>query len=169
MRETREEYFKRHSLNFGADHTFDLLEIFWHMIMAAELPGSSIYEIKETLMGPDELQQANYALRTLPKGLKFLRAVSPLESPKVMGLTGIHDPDALHHFYRVTHCPWYGKVVENEVIVVNHLWMVHYRLGLVCEKCCGYPSTLSEAIHHHGWKECQPSGEGGANESSSLA
>ena len=78
--------------------------------MATELLGSSIYEIKETWMGLDELQQANYALRALPKGLKFLRAVPPLESPKVMGLMGIHDPDALCCFYRVTHCPWCRKV-----------------------------------------------------------
>ena len=64
------------------------------MIVAADLLGSSIYEIQETWMGPHELQQANYALRTLSKGLKFLRAVPPSESPKVMALTDIHDPDA---------------------------------------------------------------------------
>ena len=56
------------------------------MIVAAELLGSSIYKIKETWTGQDELWQANYALRTLPKGLKFLRVVPPSESRKVMGL-----------------------------------------------------------------------------------
>ena len=45
--------------------------------------------------GPGKLQQANYALRALPKGLKFLRVLPPSESPKVMGLVGIHDPDTL--------------------------------------------------------------------------
>ena len=83
------------------------------MIMAAELFGSSIYEIKETWVGLDELQQANYALRTLSKGLTFLRAVPLSESPKVMSLMGIHDLDVLCHFYRVTHCPWCGKVSQN--------------------------------------------------------
>ena len=111
------------------------------MIVAAELLGSSIYKIKETWVGPDELQQANYTLRALPKGLNFLRAVPPSESPKVMGLMGIHDPDALHHFYRVTHCPWCGKVGQNEGTVINHLQRVRYRLGLVCEKCHGYLLT----------------------------
>ena len=133
-------------------------EVFWCMIMAAELFGSSIYEIKETWVGPDELQQANHALRTLPKGLKFLRAVHPSESPKVMGLIDIHDPDTLCHFYRVTHCSWCGKVGQNEGTVVNHLWTVHYRLGLVCGKCYGCPITSSEAIHCHGKKGYQPSG-----------
>ena len=167
VREMREEYFKRHCLNFSTENTHDLSEVFWQMIMATELLSSFIYEFKEVWIGPDELQQANYALRSLPKGLKFLRAVSPSESPKVMGLTGIHDLDALCHFYRVTHCPWSGKEGQNEGTVVNHLWTVHYRLGLVCKKCYGCPSTLSEAIQCHGQKDCQPSGEGGANESSS--
>ena len=110
VRETRNEYFRRHSLNFSAKNTSDLSEVVWHMIMATELLGSSIYKIKETWVGPDELWQANYAPRTLPKVLNFLRTVPPLESPKIKGLMGIHDPDALCHFYRVTHCPWCRKV-----------------------------------------------------------
>ena len=65
------------------------------MAETTKLLGLAIYEIKEVWKGLDELWQANYALRTLPKGLKFLRAVPPSESPKVMGLTGIHDLDAL--------------------------------------------------------------------------
>ena len=89
----------------------------------------------------DELQQANYALRTLLKGLKFLRVVPPLDPPKVMGLMGIHDPDALHCFNGMTHCPWCGKEGQNEGTIINHLWTVHYRLGLVCKNCYGYPST----------------------------
>ena len=98
MKEARKEYFKRHSYNFTAEGTHDLLEVFRQMAKSAELLGSAIYEIQEVWMGLDELQQANYALRSLPKGLKFLHAVSLSESPKVMGLVGIHDPDALHHF-----------------------------------------------------------------------
>ena len=82
-------------------------------------------------MGPDELKQANCALRSLPKGLKFLHVVPPSESPKVMGLVGIHDPDTLCHFSGITHCPWCGKEGQNEGTMVNHLQTVHYRLGLV--------------------------------------
>ena len=108
---------------------------------------------------------ANYALRSLPKGLKFLRAVPPSESPKVMGLVGIHDPDALHHFNGMTHCPWYEKEGQNEGIIINHLQTVHYRLSLVCDKCYNYPSTSSDTLYHHGWQNCQPSGEGGPDKS----
>ena len=100
------------------------------MATSIKLLGTSIYEIQASWMGPDELKQAKYALRSLPKGLKFLRVVLPSESPKVMALVGIHDLDALCHFSGVTHCPWCGKEGQNEGTMVNHLWMVYYRLGL---------------------------------------
>ena len=43
------------------------------MAKSAKLLGSSIYKIQEVWKGPDKLQQANYALKSLPKGLKFLQ------------------------------------------------------------------------------------------------
>ena len=141
--DSRREYFRRHCLNFSTENNCDLSDVFQQMIMATELLGSSIYKIKEVWTGLNELQQANYALRTLPKGLKFLRAVPPSESPKVIGLTGIHDPDVLCHFYGVTHCPWCRKEGQNEGTVVNHLWTVHYRLGLVCVR-----SALATCLPH---------------------
>ena len=116
------------------------------MIESASLLGSKIYEIQETWTGRCELDYTNYALKTLPKGLKFFCPMSPLESPKVMGLTNIHHPDALHHFNGVTHCLWCGKEGQNEGTVVNHLWMKHYKLVLVCKKCFCYPSVTSKAI-----------------------
>ena len=126
------------------------------MIKTTGLLGFSIYEIKEAWTEWDELQQANYMLRTLLKGLKFFRVVSPSESPKVMGLTGIHDPDTLCCFSRLTHCPWCGKEGQNEGIIVNHLWTVHYKLGLICEKCFSCPSITSEAIHCQARRTANP-------------
>ena len=135
------------------------------MATSAELLSLAIYEIKEVWDGLDELQQANYALRALPKSLKFLRAVPLLESLKVMGLMGIHNTNTLHHFSGLTHCPWCGKVGQNEGTVMNHLCTMHYRLGLVCNKCYNYMLTSSDTLCHHGWQNCQPSAEGGPNRS----
>ena len=61
-------------------------------------------KIQWSWKGPEHLRQANYIFQTQPKGLKFLRAVSAKESPKEMGLKGIHDPEALQHFSRFTYC-----------------------------------------------------------------
>ena len=141
------------------ESTHDLSEIFRQMAKSVELLGTSIYEIQASWTGPDELKQANYALRSLPKSLMFLCVVPPSESPKVMGLVGIHGPDALCHFNGVTYCPWCGKEGQKEGTVVNHLQTVHYRLGLVCNKCNDCPSTTSDTLHHHCQQNCQQSGE----------
>ena len=60
------------------DGTCNLSEIFKQMAESAKLLGISIHEIQAAWMGSDELKQANYALRSLPKGLKFLHAVPHL-------------------------------------------------------------------------------------------
>ena len=73
VREVREEYFKKHFANFTIGNTHGLSDVFWCMAQTAKLLGSAIYEIKEVWAGPYELWQANYALRTLLKGLRFLR------------------------------------------------------------------------------------------------
>ena len=139
VKEARREFFSKHSYNFIMEGTHDLSEIFKQMATSAELLGTSIYEIQVSWTGPNELKHANYALQSLPKGLKFLHTVPPSESPKVMGLVGIHDPDALHHFSGVTHCPWCGKEGQNEGSMVNHLQIVHYRLDLVCNRLSWLP------------------------------
>ena len=128
--------------------------MFKHLAIRAGLLGTSIYEMQSPWTGPEELKQANYILLSLPKGLKFLQAVPPSESPKGMGLMGIHDPDALCQFGSVTYCPWCGKEVQKEGMVVNHLWTTHYRLGLVCDRCYSCPSTTSNTLHHHDWLNC---------------
>ena len=110
-------------------------------------------------MGWCELEYTNYTLKTLPKGLKFFHPVSPSGSPKIMGLTNIHHPDALCHSNRVTHCLWCGKEGQNEGMIINYLQMTCYKLGLVCEKCFSCPLVTSEAIWHHGQMSCQQTAE----------
>ena len=122
--------------------------------MSASLLGTDIHEIEASWTGPEELKQANYTLQSLPKGLKFLRVVPTSESPKVMGLVGIHDPDALWHFARFIYCPWCGKEGQNKGTVVNHLRTTHYRLGLVCDKCQSCPSTTCNTLCLHGHHNC---------------
>ena len=66
-RKTREEYIRNHCPNFNNENTSDLTDIFQCMIETAGLLGSAIYEIQEAWTGWDELQHANYALRTLQR------------------------------------------------------------------------------------------------------
>ena len=133
------------------------LRSFKKLAQKASLLGTSIYEIQACWTGPEELKQANYTPQSLPKSLKFLRAVPTTESPKVMGLMGIHDPDALRHFASFTYCPWCGKEGQNEGTVVNHLRTMHYKLGLVCDKCYSCPTITSDTLCCHGHHNCYES------------
>ena len=155
VKEARSCFFSNHSYDFVNDGTSDLSDVFKELAKSTSLLGEAIYEIQLSWTGPEELKQANYALRSLPKGLRFLRAVPALESPKVMGLMGIHDPIALWHYAGYTYCPWYRKEGQNEGTVVNHLKTTHYRLGLVCDQCFGCPSVTSDSLCWHGCQDCQ--------------
>ena len=91
MKEARLCFFSNHSYNFVDDGTRDLSDVFKELAESAGLLEEAIYEIQLSWTRPEELKQANYTLQSLPKGLRFLRAVPTSESPKVMGLMGIHE------------------------------------------------------------------------------
>ena len=165
VKEARREFFSKYSYDFTTDSPRDLSRTFRHLAVSANLLGTSIYEIQSSWTGPEELKQANYALQSLPKGLKFLQVVPPSESPKVMELMGIHNPDALCHFSSVTYCPWGRKEGPNKGNMVNHLQTICYRLGLVCNKCYSCLSTTSDTLHHHGQHDCCQLGESIPSES----
>ena len=140
--EARLLLFSKHSYNFSQDGTRDLSKVFKKLAEKAGLLDTNIYKIQAFWTGSKELKQANYTLWSLPKGLRFLRVVPTMESPKVMGLKGF------------TYCPWCGKIVQNEGMVVNHLRTTHYKLGLVCDKCYGCPTITSDTLSHHGHHNC---------------
>ena len=158
VKEARLLYFSNHSCDWVNDGTNDHSNIFKGLAESAGLLGEAIYEIQLSWTGPEELKQANYALWFLAKGLRFLRAVPATESPKVIGLMGIHDPNALSCFTGHTYCPWCGKEGQNEGTMVNHLRTTHYRLGLVCDQCFGCPTVMSDSLHWHGHQNCQQYG-----------
>ena len=53
------------------DGTNDLSDVFRELAESAGLLEEAIYEIQLSWTGPEELKQANYALWSLPKGLRF--------------------------------------------------------------------------------------------------
>ena len=154
VREARECYFATHPWDWVQNNTDDLSDIFRKLAQSTGLLGKSIFEIQWSWDGPVHLKHSNYVLRSLPKGLKFLRAVSAKECPKIMGLKGIHDPNALWHFASYTYCPWCGKDGQNERTIINHLRTVHYKLGLLCDQCFRCPAVMSDALHCHGCNSC---------------
>ena len=100
------------------------------------------------------MKHSNYILRSLSKGLKFLRIVPAKELLNIMSLKGIHDPNVLQDFAGYTYCPWCGKDGQNEGTIINHLRTVHYKLGLVCKQCSGCPVVKLDTLHQHGCNSC---------------
>ena len=154
MKEARACYFTTHSWDWAQSNLEDLSNIFRELAQETGLMGESIFKVQQSWKGPDHLKQANYIFHSQPKGLRFLRAVSTKESPKEIGLKGIHDPEALRHFVRYTYCPWCGKYGQNEGIIINHLRTVHYKLGLIYNWCFGCPTTMADTLHRHGHITC---------------
>ena len=155
MKEARAHYFTTHSWDWIHGNTEDLSDTFKGLTQEAGLLGESIFKIQWSWKGPEHLRQANYIFQTQPKVLKFLRAVSTKESLREMGLKGIHDPKALQCFSGFTYCLWCGKRGQNEGTIVNHLRMVQYKLGLICNKCYGCPTTTLDTLHRHGCVTCK--------------
>ena len=159
VKEARREFSSKHLSNFTTDGNCDLSRTFKWLAASANLLGTSIHKIQASWTGPKELKQVSYALQSLPKGLKFLHAVPPQNLLRswdwwVYTSQMSFSPDALQCFGGVTYCPWCRKEGENEGTEVNHLQTMHYRLGLVCNRCYDCPSTTSDTFHHHGWHDC---------------
>ena len=127
--EAREMYYWENHPCFNNENPCDVMDILWNMVKSTGLLSLEIHEIRKNWTGRQELQYTNHALRTMLKDLKFFNPVSPSKSPKVMGLTRIHHPDTLCHLKGVTHCLWCGKEGQNEGSIINHLRMVHYKVG----------------------------------------
>ena len=154
IKEARSCYFANHPWDWIYGNDDNLSDIFRELAKGTDLLGKSIHEIQLSWEGQEELKQTNYSLQSLPKGLRFLREVPAMESPKIMGLKGIHNSDAFWQFVGQTYCPWCGKDGQNEGTVVNHLRTVHYRLGLVCNSCFGYPTVMLDTLCWQGCHSC---------------
>ena len=131
-------YFRTHALTFHKEDTYKLMEVFKELAEMAGLLGTEVYPVHDQWVGRKELCSAYHAVRGSAKDLHFFRTVASLESPKVIGLQGIHSPEALKQQAGLSFCPWCGKEGQNKGTIINHLCTGHYHLGLACERCLSY-------------------------------
>ena len=59
------------------------------------LMGTDIHPIEDQWQGKKELHTANHVAKGSTKTFAISQVVSPIKSPKIMGLKGIHSPEAL--------------------------------------------------------------------------
>ena len=85
IKETRSHFFSNHSYDFINDGTHDLSDIFKELARTAILLGKAIYETQLSWTRPEELKQANYALWSLPTGVKIPKGSAHLRVSKGHG------------------------------------------------------------------------------------
>ena len=145
VKHIRQTYFRAHWLVFDREVTHELTNVFKELAEMAGLLDTEIHQVQ----GKKELSTANCMARGSAKDLHYFQMVSPMESPKIMGLKGIHSPEALKHLIGLSFCPWCRKEGQNEGTMVNHLHTRHYCLRLICEQCLLYFITSSDAMWCH--------------------
>ena len=142
-------YHKAHKVIFKQIGSYDLTIVLWKMAQDTNLLNSKIHEVQEVWTGQRGFKAANYAMQTSPKGIQFFRVVSLNKSLNIMGLKGVHSPEALHQWGSCSFCHWCRKEGQNEATVMNHLRTMHYHLGLVCALSMDFFSTSVDTMMQH--------------------
>ena len=142
-------YYKAHQPNFEQEEGYDLPSTFWQMATSTNLLGTEIHEVQESWDGRKDLPAANQSAKSSHKDIHFFRVVAPTELLKIMDLKGIHSPKALLWQSSLTFCLWCGKEGQNEGTIVNHMWTMHYYLGLIRACCLEYFTRSTDTMHQH--------------------
>ena len=96
------------------------------------LTDAEIHLVQDQWQGKKELQATNYMVRGSAKDLHYFQIVPPLESPKIMGLKGIHSPRLSSIKPVSCSASGVGKEGQNEGSIVNNLctWALPHWAGL---------------------------------------
>ena len=84
----RQTYFRAHLPVFHKEDTHDLADVFGEMAKMMGLMGTEIHPIQDQWQGKKELLMANHMAKGPTKNLCYFCVVSPIESPKILGLKG---------------------------------------------------------------------------------
>ena len=91
----RQTYYMTHRAKFAQEGSFDLTSVFWEMAWETNLLNFEIYEKQEAWTGWWGLRVTNYTAKASQRDIQFFHVVMPTTLPNIMGLKGIHSPEAL--------------------------------------------------------------------------
>ena len=101
--------------------SYDLMLVFWEMAASTGLLDSDVHKVQEEWSGQKDLWATHQAVKSSLKGIHFFQLVPQTKLPKIMGLKGIHSPEALKQWAGLSFCPWCEKEGQNKGMVVNNL------------------------------------------------
>ena len=140
---------------FTQKGSYHLMSVFWEMATSTGLLDSDVHKVQDEWTGQKDLQVTCQVAKSSLKGIHFFWVVPPTESPKSMGLKGIHSPKALKQWAGLSFCPWCKKEGLNKGTMVNHLCTMHYHLGLICALCQDFFTKSADTIRWHA-SSCEP-------------
>ena len=146
---TRQNYFKMHSPEFDHEGSHDLSHMFWEMATSTGLLDSDVHKVLDVWTGQKDLWATHQVAKTSLKDICFFQVVAPTESPKIMGLKGIHSPKGLKQQSGLLFCTRCGKEGQNKGMVANHLRTSHYCLGIIYGWCLEYFMTSANMMCQH--------------------
>ena len=149
VRHIRQTYFRAHMPVFHKEVTHNLTNVFGEMAKMADLMDTKIHPIQDQWQGKKELHVANHMAKGSAKNFCYFQVVSSVKSPKIIGLKGIHSPEALKCQAGLSLCPWCRKEGQNKGTMVNHLCTGCYHPRLVCKRCLQHFTTSSDRMQHH--------------------
>ena len=108
-----------HHPDYDHKGSLDFSYTFKEMAISTGLMGSDVHEVQEAWTGQKDLWVTHYLAKSSPKDIHFFWVVPPYELLKIMGLRGIHSPEALRCWGGLAFCPWCGKEGQNEGMVLT--------------------------------------------------
>ena len=153
---SQKSYHPSHKGMFAQEGSYDLMSVFQEMATSAGLLDSEVHKVQDEWTGQKDLWAAHQVVKSSPKDIHYFWLVPPTESPKIMGLKGIHSPEALK---------WQAGLLllkdrQNEGMVVNDLHTVHYHLDLICTLCQDVFTTGVDTVRQYAFLLWVPNHEG---------
>ena len=107
----RQTYHQTHRAMFEQEGSYDLTSVFREMAQETSLLDVEIYKVQETWTGWQGLRAANCTTKASQRDIQFFCMVTLTKLPNIMGLNGIHSPEALHWWQWLLLLPlvWKGK------------------------------------------------------------
>ena len=92
IKAARWAYHPSHKGMFVQEGSYDLMSVFQEMATSTGLLDSDVHEVQNEWTGWKDLWATHQVAKSSPKDIHFFQLVPPTESPKIMGLNGIHSP-----------------------------------------------------------------------------
>ena len=147
IKAARWAYHPSHKGMFTQEGSYDLTLIFREMVQETNLLNVEIPEVQEAWTDRQELKATNCAAKASQREIQFSAQYHWVTQHH--GVEGVSLPWGPTLVRLSLILPWCGKEGQNKGTMVNHLWNVHYCLGLICVLYWDFFVMSSDTMRWH--------------------